>query len=150
MREYLLIHHQCAASTWMMRRQPYCAHSLLVERRRSDEVNRCMWRLGGHDGQRPMGEFGEDAGVTPLLLNISRFNIVRESAFWIGVGRSFNQPGTVNENVLESDFVSLCDGTTRHRSLVDLRLLEECRFIKVSGSKRVLSLWLLYMSNSVS
>ncbi len=23
--------------------------------------------LGGHDGQRPMGEFGQDAGVTPLL-----------------------------------------------------------------------------------
>ncbi len=23
--------------------------------------------LGGHDGQRPVGEFGQDAGVTPLL-----------------------------------------------------------------------------------
>ncbi len=23
--------------------------------------------LGGHNGQRPMGEFGQDAGVTPLL-----------------------------------------------------------------------------------
>ncbi len=23
--------------------------------------------LGGHDGQRPMGEFGQDAGLTPLL-----------------------------------------------------------------------------------
>ncbi len=23
--------------------------------------------LGGHDGQRPMGKFGQDAGVTPLL-----------------------------------------------------------------------------------
>ncbi len=23
--------------------------------------------LEGHDGQRPMGEFGQDAGVTPLL-----------------------------------------------------------------------------------
>ncbi len=33
-------------------------------------------------------------------------------------------PGTVNENVLESDFEPLCDGTTRRRSLADLRLLE--------------------------
>ncbi len=42
--------------------------------------------------------------------------IVRDSAFRIGVGISFHQPGTVNENV--------CDGTTRRRSLADLRLLE--------------------------
>ncbi len=27
----------------------------------------------------------------------------------IGVGSSFHQSGTVNENVLESDFVPLCD-----------------------------------------
>ncbi len=27
-----------------------------------------VWgRLRGHDGQRPMGKFGQDAGVTPLL-----------------------------------------------------------------------------------
>ncbi len=25
--------------------------------------------LGGHDGQRPMGEFGQDAEVTPLLFS---------------------------------------------------------------------------------
>ncbi len=30
----------------------------------------------------------------------------------------------VNENVLESDFEPLCDGTTRRRSLADLRLLD--------------------------
>ncbi len=41
-----------------------------------------------------------------------------------GGGRSFHRPGTVNENVLESDFEPLCDGTTRRRSLADLRLLE--------------------------
>ncbi len=41
----------------------------------------------------------------------------------MGVGRSFHQPGTVNENVLESDFEPLCDDTTRRRSLADLRLL---------------------------
>ncbi len=53
-----------------------------------------------------------------------RLKIVRDSAFQVGVGRSFHQPGTVNENVLERDFVPLCDGTTRRRSLADLRLLE--------------------------
>ncbi len=40
------------------------------------------------------------------------------------MGRSFHQPGMVNENVLESDFEPLCDGTTRRLSLADLRLLE--------------------------
>jgi len=50
--------------------------------------------------------------------------IVRDSAFQMGVGSSFHQPGMVNEKVLESDIVPLCDGTTRHRSLADLRLLE--------------------------
>ncbi len=46
------------------------------------------------------------------------------TAVRMGVGSSFHRPGTVNENVLESDFVSLCDGTMRRRSLADLRLLE--------------------------
>ncbi len=50
--------------------------------------------------------------------------IVRDPAFRMEVGSSFHQPGTVNENVLESDFVSLWDGTMRRRSLADLRLLE--------------------------
>ncbi len=40
------------------------------------------------------------------------------------MGRLFHHPGMVNENVLESDFEPLCDGTTRRRSLADLRLLE--------------------------
>ncbi len=35
----------------------------------------------------------------------------------------------VNENVLESDFELLCDGTTRRRSLVDLRLLEGMQIV---------------------
>ncbi len=39
------------------------------------------------------------------------------------MGRSFHRPGTVKENVLESDFEPLCDGTKRRRSLADLRLL---------------------------
>ncbi len=56
------------------------------------------------------------------------------------MGRSFHQPGAVKENVLESDFEPLCDGTTRRRSLADLRLLEGCKFVIVSGSRRVLSL----------
>jgi len=50
-------------------------------------------------------------------------NVVRDSAFRMMMGRSFHQHGTVNENVLESDFVALCDGTTSHRSLADHRLL---------------------------
>ncbi len=38
--------------------------------------------LGGHDGQRPMVEFGQDAGGTPLLffeLHPGIFNDHRES-----------------------------------------------------------------------
>ncbi len=41
-----------------------------------------------------------------------------------GGGISFHQPGTENENVLESDFVPLCDSTTRRRSPAGHRLLE--------------------------
>ncbi len=41
-----------------------------------------------------------------------------------GGGNLFPPARNVNENILESDFVPLCDGTTRHRSLTDLRLLE--------------------------
>ncbi len=33
------------------------------------------------------------------------------------MGRSFHQLGTVNENVLESDFEPLCDGTIIEASL---------------------------------
>ncbi len=40
---------------------------LLVERRQSDEANQCMGMIRKHDGQRPMGEYGQDAGVPPLL-----------------------------------------------------------------------------------
>ncbi len=54
-----------------------------------------------------------------------RDDFSRDSAIRIGVGSSFHQSGTVNENGLERDFVPLCDGTTRCRSLADLRLLEE-------------------------
>ncbi len=67
----LLNHHQCAASTWMMWRQPYCArtpttHQLTGGDRVMKPISVWGW-LGGHDGQRPMGKFGQDAGVTPLL-----------------------------------------------------------------------------------
>ncbi len=57
-----------------------------------------------------------------ILVFRCRLKIVRDSAFRMGVGSSFHQPGMVNENVLKSDFVPLCDGTTRQRSLADLRL----------------------------
>jgi len=43
--------------------------------------------------------------------------MIRDPAVQMRGGRSFHRPGTVNENVLESDFVPLCDGTTRRRSL---------------------------------
>ncbi len=57
----------------------------------------------------------------------------------------------VNENVLESDFEPLFDGTTRRRSLADLRLLEgDVDSGIVSGSRRVLSLWSFCMQASVS
>ncbi len=49
--------------------------------------------------------------------NCQGFSILDER-----VGISVHRPGTVNEKVLESDFVPLCDDTTRRRSLADLRL----------------------------
>ncbi len=58
-----------------------------------------------------------------------RLKIVRDSALRMSVGSSFHQPGTVNENVLESVFVPLCDGTTRRFSLADLRLLEGMKIV---------------------
>ncbi len=61
------------------------------------------------------------------------------------MGSSFHQPGTVNENVLESDFVPLCDGTMRRHSLADLRLLEGMYFVirewKQAGAKPVVVLY---------
>ncbi len=71
--------------------------------------------------------------VTSSLRHCSnKYKLAREGekekdedpALRIGVGRSFQQPGMVNKNVLESDFEPLCDGTTRRRSLADIRLLE--------------------------
>ncbi len=54
--------------------------SLLVERRRSDEANQqVLGLLGGHDDQRPIGKFGQDAEVTPLLFSKGIFNDHRES-----------------------------------------------------------------------
>ncbi len=59
----LLIHHQCAASTWMMRRQPYWARTSTTHQLIGGEetvmkpISVWGW-LGGHDGQRPMGKFG--------------------------------------------------------------------------------------------
>ncbi len=64
---------------------------------------------------------------------------------WMGEGRSFHQPGTVSENVLESDIVPLCDGITRHRSLVVPRLLEKCECKQVGGE----AVAVLYTSISV-
>ncbi len=71
----LLNHHQCAASTWMMRRQPQhngasglTTHQLQVERRESHRANQVdgdYWEAMIDKGQ--WREFGQDTGVTPLL-----------------------------------------------------------------------------------
>ncbi len=71
----LLIHHQCAASTWMMRRQPYCArmpttHQLTDAEETVMKPISVWGLLGGHDGQRSMGKFGQDAG-DPLLASLT-------------------------------------------------------------------------------
>ncbi len=50
--------------------------------------------------------------------------MVKDSAAWIELGRSFHQVGTVNEKVSESEFVTLWDGTVMHRSLAERKLLE--------------------------
>ncbi len=56
-----------------------------------------MGLLGGHDGQRPMGKFGQDTGVTPLLFFEGHpviFNDHRESGLRFNVsseGRCFLQ-----------------------------------------------------------
>ncbi len=82
-----LNHHQCAASTWMMRRQPYCARTRLTHQLTGGEetvmkpISVWGW-LGGHDGQRPLGKFGH------LIFNYHResgplFNISSEGrCFW--------------------------------------------------------------------
>ncbi len=57
----LLNHHQCAASTWMMRRQPQhngasalTTHQLQVERRERSSQSSGWGLLGGHDWQGPV------------------------------------------------------------------------------------------------
>ncbi len=60
----LLNHHQCAASTWMMRRLPQdngtsavTTHQLQVERRESQSQSSGWGLLRGHDWQGPVVEF---------------------------------------------------------------------------------------------
>ncbi len=75
----LLNHHQCAASTWMMRRQPQdndasalTTHQLQVERRESHRANQVdgdYWEAMIDKGQ--WREIGQDTGVTPLLFKRS-------------------------------------------------------------------------------
>ncbi len=49
----------------------------------------------------------------------------KDSATRIKLGRSFQQMGTVNEKVSESDFVPLWDSTVMRHSLVECKLLED-------------------------
>ncbi len=60
----------------------------------------------------------EEMSFQVSLENCQGFSILDDG------GSSFHQLGTVNENVLKSDFVPLCDGTMRQRLPEDLRLLE--------------------------
>ncbi len=43
----------------------------------------------------------------------------KDSAAGLDICRSFHQMGTINENVCESDFVPLWDGTVKRRSLAE-------------------------------
>ncbi len=67
----------------------------------------------------------------------------KDSAARIELGRSFQQMGTVNEKVCESDFVPLWDGIVMHRSLAEqytiLQLLSN-RYRKTSLLRRKRSL----------
>ncbi len=80
-------------STWMMWRQPYCARTPTKHQLTGGEETVMkpisVWRwLGGHDGQRPIRKFGQDAGVTPLLFfegHPGIFNDHRESGPLINV-----------------------------------------------------------------
>ncbi len=75
----LLNHHQCAASTWMMRRllqdkgaSALTTHQLQVERRESHRANRVdgdYYEAMIDKGQ--WWEIGQDTGVTPLLFTRS-------------------------------------------------------------------------------
>ncbi len=55
------------------------------------------------------------------------------------MGCSFHQPGKVNENILECDFVPLCDVTIRRCLLADLSLLEDFAMwsLNVSWSSKI-------------
>ncbi len=48
--------------------------------------------------------------------------MAKGSAARIELGRSFHQMGTVNEKIIESDFVPLWDGTIMCRSLAERKL----------------------------
>ncbi len=89
MRGSLLKHHQCAASTWMMRRQPQhngasalTTHQLQVERRERSSQSSGWGLLGGHDWQGPVeGIWPGHRGYTPTLYEKCHgiFNDHRES-----------------------------------------------------------------------
>ncbi len=73
----LLNHHQCAASNWMMRRQPQhngasalTTHQLQVGRRERESQSSGWGLLGGHDWQGPVeGIWPGHWGYTPTLYN---------------------------------------------------------------------------------
>ncbi len=90
----LLIHHQCAASTWIAPERPPHT-SLLVERRQSDEANQCMGMIRRPWWSEANGEIWPGCRVTPLLFfegHPGIFNDHRESGPRFNVsseGRAF-------------------------------------------------------------
>ncbi len=85
----VLNHHQCAASTWLMRRllqdngtSAFTTHQLQVERRESQSQSSGWGLLGGHDWQGPVkGIWAGHLGYTTTLYKKCHgiFNDHRES-----------------------------------------------------------------------
>ncbi len=80
----LLNHHQCAASTWMMRQLPQdnvtsalTTHQLQVERRECHRDNSLDGNyLEAMIDKGQWWEFGQDTGVTPLLFTRSAMGLL--------------------------------------------------------------------------
>ncbi len=79
----LLIHHQCAASTWMIAPERPPHTSLLVERRQSDEANQCMGMIRRPWCQRPNEKFGifYDHRVSGTRFNVWKLGVT--GIFWL-------------------------------------------------------------------
>ncbi len=85
----LLNHHQCAASTWIMRRQPQdngtsalTTHQLQVERRESLSQSSGLGLLRSHDSQGPVVVIWQGhRGYTPTLYEKCHGSFLMITAF---------------------------------------------------------------------